>query len=164
MSSSESAESRSDLADRQRARWIYFGILLLLALGTRFWQLDVLPYGLNNDETAMTYEGYQLLDEPRYEVFVSQARESTFPYLYGLLVKLFGFSNGLIRLPSAIFGVVGVACLCLLIFRILPDFWAFCVSLAVVAYGPYFALDRLALRTSLCTAVVFAFLLLFFVY
>jgi len=60
-------------------------------------------------------------------------------------------------------GVIGVLCLCLLMFRIMPDFWAFCAGLTLVTYGPLLALDRLALRTSICTAVVFVFLLLFFV-
>jgi hypothetical protein len=142
---------------------MFFGILLALALFTRLYQLDVLPYGHNNDETRMALDGYVLLQDGVYEPLVFQSRESTFPYLYGLLIDLFGFSNGIIRLPSALLGVVGSLCLCLLIFRFLPDFWAFCISLAIVSYGPHVALDRLALRTSICTAVVFAFLLLFFV-
>jgi 4-amino-4-deoxy-L-arabinose transferase-like glycosyltransferase len=144
-------------------RWIYFAILLVLALGTRLYLLDVLPYGHNNDETRMAIDGYVLLQDGVYEPLTYQSRESTFPYLYGALIEVFGFSNGIIRLPSALAGIAGVLCLCLLFFRILPDFWAFCVSLALVTYGPLFALDRLALRTSICTAVVFAVLLLFFV-
>ena len=135
-----------------RTRWICLAILLVLAFGTRLYQLDVLPYGHNNDETGLTYEGYLLLQEPGLPVFVSQAREPTLPYLYGLLVKLFGFSNGVIRLPSALFGVIGCLSLCLLIFRFMPDYWAFCIGAVVITYGPYVALDRLALRTSVCTA------------
>jgi hypothetical protein len=142
---------------------MFFAILLALALFTRLFQLDVLPYGHNNDETRMALDGYVLLQEGVFEPLIFQARESTFPYLYGFLIDVFGFSNRIIRLPSALIGVVGVLCLCLLIFRLMPEFWAFCVSLALVTYGPHFALDRLALRTSICTAVVFAFLWLFFV-
>jgi hypothetical protein len=149
------------LPGRIDPRWVFCCVLLLLAIATRFWQLDTLPYGHNNDETGLAYEGYLLLQESDYRVVVSQARESTLPYLYGFLVKLFGFSNGVIRLPSAAVGVVGCLSLCLLIFRFLPDFWAFCIGLVVVSYGPYLALDRLALRASVCTAVVFVFLLTF---
>jgi hypothetical protein len=134
-----------------------------MALFTRLYHLDTLPYGHNHDETRMALDGFVLIQDGVYEPLVSQYRESTFPYLYGLLIDLFGFSNGIIRLPSALLGAIGSLCLCLLIFRIMPDFWAFCVSLTLVTYGPLLALDRLALRTSICTAAVFFFLLLFFV-
>jgi 4-amino-4-deoxy-L-arabinose transferase-like glycosyltransferase len=144
-------------------KWISLGILLALALFARLYHLDTLPYGHNNDETRMALDGLVLLQDGVYEPLASQFRESTFPYLYGLLIDLFGFSNGIIRMPSALIGVIGTLCLCLLIFRIMPDFWAFCVSLTLVTYGPLIALDRLALRTSICTAAVFVFLLLFFV-
>jgi len=145
-----------------KTRWIFLGILLALALFTRLYHLDTLPYGHNNDETRMALDGFVLIQDGGYEPLASQYRESTFPYLYGLLVDAFGFSNGIIRLPSALIGVVGALCLCLLIFRMMPEFWAFCASLTLVTYGPVLALDRLALRTSICTAVVFIFLLLFF--
>lgn len=145
-----------------RKRWVYLAILLMVALGTRFYQLDVLPYGHNNDETRMAIDGYILLEEGRFEPLVFQSRESTFPYLYGLGIEVFGFSNGVIRFPSALLGVVGAMCLCLLLFQMLPDEWAFAIGLVVVSYGSYVALDRLALRTSICTATIFAFLLLFF--
>lgn len=143
-------------------RWVLLGLLLMLAAFTRLYRLDVLPYGHNNDATRMAIDGFNLLQDGVYKPLTYQSRESTLPYLYGLLIKLFGFSNGIIRLPSAVAGIVGVMCLVLLVFRMLPEFWAFCVSLTLVTYGPLFALDRLALRSSVCTAVIFTFLLLFF--
>ena len=157
-----SAGAGFKLPGRLDPRWVFIFVLLLLVIVTRFWQLDGLPYGHNNDEAAMTYDGYLLLQEEGYQAFISQARESTLPYSYGFLVKNFGYSNWIVRFLSALLGVVGCLSLCLLIFRFMPDYWAFCVSLAVVSYGPYIALDRLALRTSVCTAVIFVFLLLFF--
>ena len=66
-----------------RKRWVYLAILLMVVLGTRLFELDGLPYGHNNDDTGLAYEGYLLLQESDYEVFVSQARESTLPYLCG---------------------------------------------------------------------------------
>jgi hypothetical protein len=49
----------------------------------------------------MAFNGYQLLQESRYSPLVSQSRESTLPYLYGMLVELYGFSNAVICYPSA---------------------------------------------------------------
>jgi len=135
-----------------------------VALGARLYMLDELPYGLNADETRMAFDGYLYLEEGVYRPLVYQYRESTLPYVYGALIKLYGFSNGVMRSPSALVGVVSSLCLCLLIFKVLPDFWAFCASLVLVTYGPLVALDRLALRTSVCTAVVLAFLVFFFLF
>jgi hypothetical protein len=160
--STATSEVSARASSASRTIWIYFAVLVVLALFTRLYQLDTLPYGHNNDSTRMTLDGFVLLQDGKYEPLTYQARESTLPYLYGLLVDLFGFSNGIIRLPSALVGVVGVLCLCLLIFRIMPNLWAFCVSLTLVTYGPLLALDRLALRASVCSAVIFIFLLLFF--
>jgi hypothetical protein len=143
-------------------KWVYLAILLAVALSARLYMLDELPYGLNADETRMAYDGYLYLEDGVYRPLVYQQRESTLPYVYGGLITLYGFSNGVIRFPSALLGMVSCLSLCLLIFRVLPDFWAFCTSLVVVTYGPLVALDRLALRTSVCTAVVFVFLAFFF--
>lgn len=143
------------------ARWIAIALLIVVAFGTRLYKLGDIPYGHNNDETGMAIDGYVLLETPGYQPLVSHSRESTLPYLYGWLIDRYGFSNAIIRLPSAVLGVAGCLCLCLLVFRIMPPFWAFWISLAAVTYGPYVALDRLALRSSVCTAVVFAFLLVF---
>jgi hypothetical protein len=114
-----------DLPARTK-RWVYFAILVVVALGARLYMLDELPYGLNADETRMAFDGYLYLEEGVYRPLVFQYRESTQPYVYGGLIKFYGFSNGVMRSPSALVGVVSSLCLCLLIFKVLPDFWAFC--------------------------------------
>ena len=98
-----------DLPARTK-RWVYFAILVVVALGARLYMLDELPYGLNADETRMAFDGYLYLEEGVYRPLVYQYRESTLPYVYGALIKLYGFSNGVMRSPSAAaWSIAGVA-------------------------------------------------------
>ncbi|MBI5358741.1 glycosyltransferase family 39 protein [Candidatus Amesbacteria bacterium] len=97
----------------------YIPILLILCLATvlRIWNITSSPSGLNADEAALGYNAYSLMltgrDEHGHPWPVNLESFGDFKpagYAYILIpfIKVFGFTEFAVRLPSVIFGVLGV--------------------------------------------------------
>src|SRR6266567_6149312 len=96
---------------------IILGVILLLALVLRLWQLGAVPPSPDWDEVALGYDAYSLIHTGRDEYgkflpVVLRSFDDYKPALYAYLtiptVSLFGLTVIAVRLPSVIFGVLAV--------------------------------------------------------
>jgi len=96
---------------------ILFILIVILAIGLRFWDLGKNPPGINLDEAAIGYNAYSILKTGRdeYGQFMPLAFRSLDDYkppLYVYLtvpsVAIFGLNEFAVRFPSAILGVGAV--------------------------------------------------------
>ena len=129
--------------------------MLALAAAVRLWQLGEIPFGFNHDEAQKVYEGHQLLKTGVYSPSISQARESTVPYLLGFILERYGYSAFLFRLPSALMGLVAVVSLFLILRGPFPSWYATLMAAVVSTYFPLLFFNRTAHRVSYWIAASF---------
>lgn len=101
-----------------RNRYFWTGVaIVVISVITRFYQLGVVPGGLDWDEAAIGYNGYAVLTTGRDELTrllpISFKSFGDFKsplaiYLNGPFTYIFGFNALAVRLPFAIFGVLAV--------------------------------------------------------
>lgn len=91
-------------------------LILLLALGLRFWQLGQVPPGFHRDEAFLGYNGFSILKTGRdinghlLPLHLQSFLYSPAGYSYFTIpfIKLFGLTPLAVRLPAAFFGVLTV--------------------------------------------------------
>lgn len=92
-------------------------LIVLIAIFLRFWQLGSTPPSPDWDEVALGYNAYSIMETGRDEYgkflpVILRSFDDYKPALYAYLIipfiKLFGLNLIAVRLPSAIFGVIGV--------------------------------------------------------
>jgi 4-amino-4-deoxy-L-arabinose transferase-like glycosyltransferase len=92
-------------------------IILIIASVLRLWGLANYPQGLNADEAALGYNAYSLLTTGRDEHGHSwpvnlesfgDFKPAGYAYILIPFIKIFGLTEFAVRLPSAIFGILGV--------------------------------------------------------
>lgn len=112
------------------SKYVLLGIIILASV-LRLWKLDQVPVSLFGDELDVGYHAYSILKTGRdYSGnflpihFQSLAEWRTPLYLYSSVptVALFGISPWGVRLPAAIFGILGVWIFYLLI-RLITSNW-----------------------------------------
>lgn len=140
--------------------WIACGLIALLALFMRLYQLDQIPYGLHVDEASMAYDGYcianygvarNLESFPVYLANYGGGQNALSSYLAAGLFKLFGVSTFALRLPGVLFSLVTVLCGGLVIKEGLGKA-AGLAGAALLAVMPYFVMSgRLGLESYLLT-------------
>jgi 4-amino-4-deoxy-L-arabinose transferase-like glycosyltransferase len=93
-------------------------LILILAAALRLVLLDRFPVGMNADEAALGYNAYSLLltgkDEHGHFLPVNlesfgDYKPALYTYLLVPAVKFFGLTDMVVRLPSALFGLLAVA-------------------------------------------------------
>src|SRR3990167_3068602 len=97
--------------------WLLF-LILILATVLRFYKLDTIPIGFNDDEAAFGYNAYSIIKTARDEwgrflpfpAFESFGDWKLVFYLYLTVASevIFGASEFAVRFPSAIFGILSV--------------------------------------------------------
>ena len=97
--------------------------LALLSLLLRIWQVDQIPYGINNDEAVDGLLGIAQLHHAHFEI--TKIQRSFLSYYYvAALFKLFGANLFTLRLSGALCGVVEV----LSVFGIARRLWSLPVA------------------------------------
>lgn len=95
-------------------------VIVLLATILRFFRLGDVPNGLYQDETAIGYNAYSIIETGKdeygksYPLYFKSFGDQKLPvYIYTTtpFVKLFGLTPFAIRFPSALFGVLSVIAL-----------------------------------------------------
>lgn len=100
----------------KRIPWaiLTFGLILLLAVGLRFYQLGQVPIELNRDEASLGYTAFSLLKTGHEEhgvywpLNIESFGDWKLPvYVYTLIpvIEVFGLTPWSVRLPSALAGV-----------------------------------------------------------
>ncbi|NCS97405.1 MAG: hypothetical protein GW762_02325 [Candidatus Pacebacteria bacterium] len=91
--------------------------ILIVAIGFRFWKLDLFPYGLNWDEAAYGYNAYSLLQTGKdewgfqYPLFLKSFgdyKPALLSYLQIPFIQFFGLGIVALRLPVAILSVLSI--------------------------------------------------------
>ncbi len=103
--------------------------ILLLASVLRVWNLANYPSGFNADEAALGYNAYSLYltgrDEHGHALPVNlesfgDFKPALYSYLLVPLVGVGGLTEWVVRLPSALFGVLAVFVIYLLVRELTP--------------------------------------------
>ncbi|MFC1625717.1 ArnT family glycosyltransferase [Patescibacteria group bacterium] len=121
-------------------------VILFIASFLRLWKISVNPPSLFGDELDVGYQAYSILKTGRdyYGNFMpihfhSLAEWRTPLYLYSTVptVAVFGISPLGVRLPAAIFGIMGVLAIYLLISNVAKDKQLGLVASLVMAVNPW---------------------------
>jgi len=134
--------------------------IFLLAFGLRFYQLGQVPFGLNQDETAIGYNAFSLLETGRDEhgerwpLYFKSFGDYKLPiyiYLTAISVKLLGLTGWAVRLPSAFFGSLTVVLVYFLLRLMTKDKWLPLLTTLFLAINPWHLhYSRAAFEVSLC--------------
>lgn len=134
-----------------RAKVLLIAIILFASF-LRLWRLDKVPVSLFGDELDVGYQAYSILKTGRdyYGNFMpihfhSLAEWRTPLYLYSAVptVAIFGISPYGVRLPAAIFGVLGILAIYLFVKELTKDLPAQAgeklalISAAVLTFSPW---------------------------
>lgn len=106
-----------------------FLLILILALATilRIWRLDSVPVSLFGDELDVGYQAYSILKTGKdytgniallYVNSIADKKAPLYSYLIAPSVATFGISPLGVRLPAALFGILGI-----LFFYLLVELW-----------------------------------------
>ncbi len=93
-----------------RSEWLWLLLILLAAALLRLWQLDSVPPGLTHDEANNVHDAAAVLDGVRPIFFpVAQGKEPRYPNSVAAVMAGLGRSPWVMRLTSAIWGLLLVA-------------------------------------------------------
>lgn len=124
---STSGDVRGD-ATKNRADWIFFAVLMLLAFAVRVWQFGSVPGGMNQDGAMAAVDAKALAEygTDRYGMWMPVhftawgygQMSVLLSYLMVPFIKLFGLSAVTARLPMLIVSMCGIAALYFLFKRL----------------------------------------------
>ena len=112
--------------------WYWFLVLsiLVLSIFLRFYKLGTVPHGMTWDEAAIGYNGFAIFNTRRDEwlqrlpVSFQSFGDYKAPlaiYLNGIFTYLFGLNLFAVRLPFAIFSIIGIFGMILLVEEVFKD-------------------------------------------
>ena len=94
---------------------IMFGIIFILCVFMHIYRIGDLPYGIQCDEMGMGYDAWCLANFgtdryqnafPVYLINFSGGQSALYAYLCAPLVKIFGFSATVFRIPAIICSII----------------------------------------------------------
>jgi len=112
--------------------WYWFLVLsiLVLSIFLRFYKLGTIPHGMTWDEAAIGYNGFAIFNTRRDEwlqrlpISFQSFGDYKAPlaiYLNGIFTYIFGLNLFAVRLPFAIFSIVGIFGMILLVEEVFKD-------------------------------------------
>lgn len=129
-----------------KKRYFFLFLIFLLAAFLRFYKLGVIPNGLYQDETAIGYNAYSILqtgrDEhglkfPLYFKSFGDYKLPVYIYLTALSVKLFGLTEWAVRFPSALFGTLTIPLLFFLLQKLFKSYLLSLIASLLLAINPW---------------------------
>ena len=106
-----------------RKEWVLLGLIILIAILFRFYQLDLFPLGLHSDEAFKGYAATKyILRERAFPIFFQEnlGEEPMYVYLVAIALHFFQPTAFTIRAVSAVIGVITVPVLYLLVKDLVP--------------------------------------------
>ena len=103
---------------------VIFIILLIFAFIFNFYKIDKVPNGVNLDEAGLGVDVYSIANYgtdrnmnkfPVYFENFGEGQSALYIYLAAILVKIFGFSVFILRMPALILSVIEVGVIYLLV-------------------------------------------------
>lgn len=150
----------------KRLPWVMIAFLsiLLLAISLRFFDLGIVPPGVNRDEAAIGYNAYSLLltGKDEYGRFLPISFQSfgdwklpVYIYETVLSVKLFGLNTIAVRLPSVLAGVVSVILAYFLVKEFFGKTHLALITMLLMAISPWsLHLSRAAYEANVAVCLV----------
>jgi Dolichyl-phosphate-mannose-protein mannosyltransferase len=91
----------------QRLEWSLLALVLLAGLYLRLERIDLIPWGLNNDEAINALESQEILDGRPFSTLTQRGlnRETMFHYLAALAYRNPGLGLNVLRAMPAVFGI-----------------------------------------------------------
>lgn len=126
--------------------WLLLGIIIIVSIFLRFWQLGQVPPSPDWDEAAIGYDAYSIIHTGRDEfgIFlppVLRSFDDYKPALYAYLtiptVLLFDVSVYAVRFPSAFFGVLTVLATFFFVKELTKRYDIGLLSASLVAISPW---------------------------
>jgi len=126
--------------------FILLALLFFLAAFLRFYRLSEIPNGLYQDETAIGYNAYSIIqtgrDEygkfmPLYFKSFGDWKLPVYIYLDTIPIKFFGLNEFAVRFPSALFGVLTVMTLYFFVKKLTEDKFLAFASSFLLAINPW---------------------------
>lgn len=121
-------------------------VIFVLAFFLRFYRLGEVPNGLYQDETAIGYNAYSLLqtgrDEhgvpfPLYFQSFGDYKLPVYIYLTTIPIQLFGLTEFAVRFPSALFGMLTVVAFYFFVRQLTKDNTLSAVATFLLAVNPW---------------------------
>ena len=90
-------------------------IILIVGILLRFVAIDKVPIGIHVDEAGMAYDAYCIANygtdrydnpNPIYMINYGGGQSSLYTYLAAILIKIFGFSLFIVRMPAFLFSAL----------------------------------------------------------
>ncbi len=148
---------------KQYKFWIYWSVIIVLALVLRVYQLNAVPNGLTIDEAAIGYNGFAIARQHRDEWLefmplsfksFGEYKPPVAIYAVAVLSLFFETTTFIIRLPMAIAGVVTVVASYALARKLLNDSTAALFVMLLVAVSPLnIHFSRIAFESSIGVAL-----------
>ncbi|MDO8659117.1 MAG: glycosyltransferase family 39 protein [Candidatus Parcubacteria bacterium] len=140
------------LRNNKLITYFILGLIFILAVFLRFYNLGSYPVGFHQDEASLGYNGYSLMltgkDDngnklPLYIDMFGDNRPSGYHYLTILPIKLFGLNEFATRFPGALFGSMIVLAIFFLVVSVFKDRKLGLISALLTAIAPWsFVLSR----------------------
>lgn len=105
---------------------LIFIIILIIGLGIRIYQLDKVPVGMHVDEAGMAYDAFSIANYgvdralnnyPIYFENFGDGQSVLYGYMAALLIKIFGYSLFIVRLPALLLSMTAIICSYLIVKR-----------------------------------------------
>lgn len=138
-------------------------IILIIGVFTRFIAIDKVPIGINVDEAGMAYDAYCIANYgtdrynnpyPVYMINYGGGQSSLYTYLAAILIKVFGFSLFVIRMPAFIFSIIYIIIAYLLTKKFKNKNFAILVEFLIVISPWHFMQSRWGLDCNLMSALM----------
>ena len=142
---------------------IIFIILLVFAFIFNFYKIDKVPNGVNLDEAGLGVDVYSIANYgvdrnmhvfPVYFENFGEGQSALYIYLAAILVKIFGFSVFVLRLPALILSVLEVAIIYLLVAKFNSRKFALFVMFLTIISPWHFMKSRWALDAYLLSPML----------
>ncbi|MBI4130365.1 glycosyltransferase family 39 protein [Candidatus Roizmanbacteria bacterium] len=149
------------LYTKQHSNWLLLGIMLI---GTvlRLYKLDSIPAGLYQDETAIGYNAYSILETgkdehgvtlPLYFKSFGDYKLPVYMYLTAVSEALLGINPFAVRITSALFGIAAIICLYLTVKQLFSTSIALASSLMLALNPWHIFFSRAAMEVNVATTV-----------
>ena len=140
------------LKNKEIITYFLLGLIFILAISLRFYNLNNYPVGFHQDEASLGYNGYSLMltgkDDngnklPLYIDMFGDNRPSGYHYLTIIPIIFFGLTEFATRLPGALFGSLTVFAIFFLVITIFKDKRLGLICAFLLAIAPWhFVLSR----------------------
>jgi len=147
-------------------------VIIATASFLRLYKLDTIPNGFNADEAALAYNAISLIETGKDEhghpwpvnlESFGDYKPAGYAYVLIPFIKIFGASEYVVRLPSAIAGIITIITVYFLVKEIYSDAGIGLIAASVLTFSPWHIhFSRGAWEVNLATCLITCFVYFFF--